>query len=79
MAREGEALCIVEVKRRIAEGGGSPEEGLTTDKIRRLTNLARAYAKGKGISESDLRIDAVAVDERSGKREFRLYRNVTSG
>jgi putative endonuclease len=40
VAREGDALVIVEVKTRSGTGFGSPAESVTADKVRRIRRLA---------------------------------------
>ncbi len=40
VAREGDALVIVEVKTRSGAGFGSPAESVTADKVRRIRRLA---------------------------------------
>ncbi len=76
VAREGDTLCFVEVKRRLTLGAGRPEEAFTPKKRRKLESLAALYCKAKGLPAQPMRIDMVAVDESSGRREIRVYRGV---
>jgi len=76
VAREGDTLCFVEVKRRLTPDHGRPEDAFTPKKRRKLENLAAFYCKTHNIKDQRQRLDMVAVDDSSGKREIRLYRGV---
>lgn len=59
LARDGDALVVVEVKTRCSAAFGRPEEQLTADKLRTLHRLAaRVSAANPG---APVRVDVVAV------------------
>jgi putative endonuclease len=67
VALDGEEVVFVEVKTRRGRQMGSPEEGLTQQKGKRLIELARLYLVERDI-DPDWRIDLVAVElDNSGK------------
>ena len=76
VAREGDVLCIVEVKRRLSARKGRPEEALTDRKHRKLEQLAAIYLQRHRHPGGRVRLDFVAVDDTKKKREIRLYRGV---
>jgi putative endonuclease len=76
VAREGDVLCIVEVKRRLSARKGRPEEALTDRKRRKLEQLAAVYLQRHPHAGGRIRLDFVAVDDTMKKREIRLYRGV---
>jgi len=60
IAKKGDALVLVEVRAKVGEQFGSPEDTLTYEKKRRLLWNAKAYVankKYKGL----YRIDAVCI------------------
>ena len=61
IARDGDALVIVEVKTRRALAFGAPVEAVTRRKIRQLRSLALAWLDERSIHAPALRFDVVAV------------------
>jgi putative endonuclease len=61
IARDGDALVIVEVKTRASEEFGPPDRAIGHDKQRALRRVAREYARKCGVDESTLRCDVVTV------------------
>ena len=61
IARDGDALVIVEVKTRRSLAFGAPVEAVTRRKIRQLRSLALALLDGRSIHAPALRFDLVAV------------------
>ena len=61
IAQDDTELVFVEVKTRRGNQLGSPEEGLTVEKSRRLLQLAQAYLSENDM-DADWRIDLVAVE-----------------
>lgn len=61
IARDGDALVIVEVKTRRALAFGAPVEAVTRRKIRQLRSLAQAWLDERSIHAPALRFDVVAV------------------
>ena len=62
--------CVVEVKRREAEGHGRAVEFVTLAKMRKVVNAARIYAARHGLSESPLRFDVIAIDVIGGNEQL---------
>src|SRR5664279_148953 len=61
VAREGEALVVVEVKTRSGTGFGWPSESVTADKARRVRRLAVAWmAAHPGVGHGSVRFDVVS-------------------
>lgn len=72
IARDGEMLCFVEVKKKASDRFGSPAEMITPQKIDKIIRTAKRY-----VQENDLnvpwRIDAVLIEG----NEIKLIRNIT--
>ena len=69
IAKFGEELIFVEVKTRQGNQMGTPEEGLTEEKSKKLFQLAQIYLSETDI-DADWRIDLVALAlDQSGKLE----------
>ena len=67
IARDGDVLCIVEVKTRRGRSAGTPEQGVDARKQRKLCKLAQCYVENIGW-EGEVRIDVVGVElSASGK------------
>lgn len=67
IAQAGQELVFVEVKTRKGRDTGTPEEGLTVKKGKKLLELAQLYLAENDL-EADWRIDLVAVElDRDGK------------
>lgn len=67
IAQAGEELVFIEVKTRRGRGMGSPEEGLTPTKQKKLMKLAQVYVAEHDL-DVDWRIDLIAVElDQSGK------------
>ena len=62
VAKDGATLVFVEVKERRGESHGSAVEAVTERKRARVVRAARIYAASKGLSESPIRFDVVAID-----------------
>jgi len=62
IARAGQLLVFVEVKTRKGLSAGTPEEGMTFHKARKLFTLAQAYCYEKDIEDVEWRIDLIAVE-----------------
>ena len=61
VALDGEEIVFVEVKTRKGKGMGSPEEGLTPKKAKKLLELAQEYLAEQDL-DPDWRIDLVALE-----------------
>jgi putative endonuclease len=62
VARDGDTTVFVEVKERAGSTHGEAWEAVTAGKRRRIVRAARIYAASRGLSESPLRFDVVAID-----------------
>ncbi|NOX61464.1 MAG: YraN family protein [Chloroflexi bacterium] len=61
VVRDGDVIALVEVKTRRGRAYGTPEEGVTAAKQRKLCQLADRYIEATGW-EGAARIDIVAVE-----------------
>jgi len=61
IAREGDALVIVEVKSRATAEFGPPERAIGEEKRAHLLRVARAYARKTEIPLERVRLDVVTV------------------
>ena len=78
VAREGECLAFVEVKTRRGHRVQYPEDAMTETKRRQVAELGRWYLSELGISDTDWRIDLVAIElgERGESPRYHLVRAV---
>jgi len=77
--REGNELVFVEVKTRVGERFGAPEDALNHKKIARLTRNAQMYSCRKGCEE--YRVDGICIVldvESEGHKVSRIdhYKNI---
>ena len=70
VAEDGETLVVVEVKTRAGAGYGTPAEGVTATKRRRLARTALAWLQRHDALERSCRFDVVEL-EVAGKARFR--------
>jgi putative endonuclease len=61
VALDGRTIVFVEVKTRQSQDAGHPAEAVDPAKQRRLTRLALAWLKRRGLLEHSARFDIVAV------------------
>ena len=61
IAREGEALVIVEVKTRATEDYGPPERAVNPEKQRHLMRVAREYVRRTDTPWEHIRFDVVSI------------------
>lgn len=75
IARDGDTLMFVEVKAKVGETFGRPEDMITRGKLQRIRNMALVYLNGKSAA---CRIDVVAVvlDECNDVARLTHYENV---
>ena len=71
-------LVFVEVKTRLTERFGGPEESINRDKVKKLTKNAQAYAARKKYRK-EYRIDAICIVLDDKRRPSRIdhYENIT--
>ncbi len=77
VALDGTTIVFVEVKTRSSLVAGRPEEAVTLDKQKRLTNMALAYLKKHKLLEHSARFDVVAIvwPEDAREPDIRHLRN----
>ncbi len=69
IAQFGDELIFVEVKTRQGDSMGTPEEGLTVEKSKKLFQLAQFYLSETDM-DADWRIDLIALTlDQNGKLE----------
>jgi putative endonuclease len=75
IARDGETLVFVEVKAKVGEMFGRPEEMINPGKLQRIRNMATLYMNGQSVP---CRIDVVAIvlDEYNNVVRLTHYENV---
>ncbi len=61
IARDGETLCIVEVRAKTRPGLGHPVETVTGPKQRRIVRMAEAYLQQKGLDDVAVRFDVIGL------------------
>ena len=61
VARDGDALVVVEVKTRSGDGYGHPAEAVTHAKLARLRRLAAEWLAGHDLHPRSVRVDVIAV------------------
>lgn len=61
VALDGRTVVFVEVKTRRSHARGHPADAVDTVKQRRLSRLALAWLKGRGLLEVATRFDVVAI------------------
>lgn len=62
VVQAGETLVFVEVKTRRGRNFGTPEQGVTPHKMRRLLELGQRYLLAHDLDDVDWRVDMVAVE-----------------
>ena len=61
IARTGDKLCFIEVKTRLSDCWGRPEEFVDTRKQQRILRAAALFASRPAYRELSLRFDVIAV------------------
>lgn len=81
IAQEGEILAFVEVRTRRGRRGPTPEQSITPAKQAKLIELARTYLYENDLTETQWRIDFVAVemDQRGVLQRIELIRHAVTG
>lgn len=72
IARDGDTLVFVEVRTKSGTGFGSPEESITTTKMRHLAAAAAHYCQTLGDLPPSQRIDVVAIIFNHRKTQSRI-------
>ena len=66
VAREGSALCFVEVRSTSSQQWGGPLGSITDRKRRRLVHAAAWYLRYRKAEPDQVRFDVVAIEWRAG-------------
>lgn len=77
VALDGKVLVFVEVKTRLSNRYGLPEEAVDAKKIRKLTQLAELYIRQKCMYRSEARFDVVSILANcgTGSNSIKLFKN----
>ncbi len=68
VARDGETVVVVEVRRKSGGGYGAAAESVTRDKQRRVVRMAVDYLARCGLYDRcAVRFDVVAIDDQPGE------------
>ena len=78
IARKNNLLVFIEVKTRVGERYGSPEEAISHNKLYRLVKNAQAYIVRRSCMK-EYRIDAVCIvlDESNCLKRISHHENIT--
>ena len=78
IVRDKKVLVFIEVRTKIGEKFGTPEDSLNRNKIKKLIRNATAYTAQKGYAK-DYRIDAICIVLDEGKKVKRIdhYQNIS--
>jgi putative endonuclease len=74
VARDRETTVFLEVKRREAPDHGSAADFVNPAKMRRVVSAARIYAARKGLTETSIRFDVIAIDVTAGHELIRHHK-----
>ncbi len=79
IVQDKNSLVFVEVKTRIGEQFGIPEDSLNKDKMHRFVRNARAYMAYNAKNYKSCRIDAVCIvlDENREIKRIKHYENLS--
>ena len=61
VAKDKDCICFIEVKTRTSQDKGTPEEAITRQKQKKLSQLAIIYLKNKKLLNHSARFDVVSV------------------
>ncbi|GAA1305695.1 UPF0102 protein [Planotetraspora silvatica] len=76
VARDGNAMVVVEVKTRSSRRHGTAFEAVTHDKLVRLRSLARLWLATQAERFDTVRVDVVALERFAGDFSLRHERGV---
>lgn len=78
VASKDDVLVFVEVKTKVGEGYGSPEEMVNSYKIAQVQRMGEVYRITKGLPNLQARVDVIAIVLDSNGKVVRLdhYENV---
>jgi len=67
IARDGRAICFIEVKTRADDTHGSGLEAISKYKIAKISRAAAGYLRDRDLWDSEARFDVVAVQLAEGQ------------
>lgn len=73
IARDGDILCFIEVKKRAYNSFGGGLAAIDKRKIDKILKSARYYLHEKRIADVDYRLDAVII---SGNKQPEILKNI---
>lgn len=78
ICQDKDAIVFVEVKTRIGEQFGRPEDSLDKNKLYRLAKNAQAYIAKKGCNMISYRIDAICIvlEQNNKLKRINHYENI---
>ena len=78
IARRKNVLVFIEVRTRVGERFGSPEESIKSDKLYRLVKNSQAYMARRNYNK-EYRIDAICIvlNKNHGPKRINYYENIT--
>ena len=80
VCKKDDSIVFVEVKTRIGEQFGLPEDAINKNKVHKLIKNSKAYMAYKANNTYSYRIDAICVvlDENMDLQRINHYENITS-
>jgi putative endonuclease len=75
VARDGETIVFVEVKARVGDRFGAPEEAVTAQKQWRMTRMAEAYLFEQRLGDVPCRFDVVSIEGSNDPLTVTVYQS----
>jgi len=75
VARDKDTVCFIEVKTRLSERFGLPQESVTATKQRQISKIALGFLKEKNLLACKARFDVVSVIYSRGKPKLDLIKD----
>ena len=78
IAQQGLQLVFIEVKTRLSNNYGWPEESINQSKIDKLLKTAWQYLADREVIDDNFRLDclAITIDQSNLKAQIRHYKNI---
>jgi len=78
IAKDGNSLVFIEVKKRISSKFGTPEEAITKTKLKRIIKTIDYYLYRNVLSNNSnkIRIDVIAISGSDGNTSLNHIKNV---
>ena len=75
IARDGDTICFIEVKARVSQAQGLPQEAVGDRKQRQISKAALVFLKENKLLEHKARFDVVSIDGGLGDTRIGLIKN----